>query len=59
MGFKIEGRGNPGHRQWAVLDESNTLVCLCCYRRGAMEVVRRLSAQVIEAGQALNVQKAA
>jgi len=30
-------------RYWAVLDADGTLVCLCVYRRGALEVVRRLS----------------
>ena len=28
---------------WAVLDADGTLVCLCVYKRGALEVVRRLS----------------
>ena len=30
-------------RCWAVLDADGTLVCLCVYKRGALEVVRRLS----------------
>jgi len=30
-------------RNWAVYDEENELVCLCVYKRGAEEVVRRLS----------------
>jgi len=29
-------------RYWAILDEDGTLVCLCVYRKGALEVVRRL-----------------
>jgi hypothetical protein len=29
-------------RYWAVLDAESTLVCLCVYRKGAVEVVRRL-----------------
>ncbi len=29
-------------RYWAVIDTEDTLVCLCVYRKGAMEVVRRL-----------------
>jgi hypothetical protein len=31
-------------RYWAVIDAAGTLVCLCVYRRGAAEVVRRLQA---------------
>jgi hypothetical protein len=30
-------------RYWAVLDADGTLVCLCVYRKGAEEGVRRLS----------------
>ncbi len=29
-------------RYWAVIDTEDTLVCLCVYRKGAMDVVRRL-----------------
>jgi hypothetical protein len=29
-------------RYWAVLDTADTLVCLCVYRKGAQEVVKRL-----------------
>ena len=29
-------------RYWAVIDIDGTLVCLCVYRRGAAEVVKRL-----------------
>ncbi len=29
-------------RYWAVIDTEDTLVCLCVYRKGALEVVRRL-----------------
>ncbi len=32
-------------RYWAVIDTEGTLVCLCVYRKGAMEVVRRLEAR--------------
>ncbi len=32
-------------RYWAVIDTEDTLVCLCVYRKGAMEVVRRLQAR--------------
>jgi hypothetical protein len=30
-------------RFWAVWDGDGTLVCLCVYKRGALEVVRRLT----------------
>lgn len=29
-------------RFWAVTDAAGVLVCLCVYKRGALEVVRRL-----------------
>jgi hypothetical protein len=29
-------------RFWAVYDGENTLVCLCVYKKGAEEVLRRL-----------------
>jgi hypothetical protein len=29
-------------RYWAVYDERGTLVCICLYKKGATEVVRRL-----------------
>ncbi len=32
-------------RYWAVIDTEDTLVCLCVYRKGALEVVRRLEAR--------------
>ena len=33
-----------GHsRFWAVRDPAGELVCLCVYRRGAVEVIRRLT----------------
>jgi len=31
-------------RFWAVFDSAETLICLTVYKRGALEVVRRLSA---------------
>ena len=31
-------------RYWAVLDTDGSLVCLCVYRKGALEIVRRLQA---------------
>lgn len=37
--FKIARRG----RLWEVLDPDGTLVCLTAYKRGAVEVVRRLN----------------
>jgi len=30
-------------RYWAVLDSDGTLICLCVYKKGALEVVRRLA----------------
>ncbi len=33
-------------RYWAVIDTEDTLVCLCVYRKGALEVVRRLEARI-------------
>ena len=38
-------------RSWAVIDADGTLVCLCVYRKGALEVVRRLHAQEKQAGE--------
>ncbi len=35
-------------RYWAVIDIEDTLVCLCVYRKGALEVVRRLEARTTE-----------
>ena len=32
-----------GSRNWAVYDETGALVCVCLYKRGAAEVVRRLA----------------
>ncbi len=32
-------------RYWAVIDTEGTLVCLCVYRKGALEVLRRLQAR--------------
>lgn len=31
-------------RFWAVIDPDGQLVCVCVYRRGAQEVIRRLEA---------------
>lgn len=33
-----------GFRHWAVYDDSGELVCVTVYKKGALEVVRRLSA---------------
>jgi hypothetical protein len=41
-GFRIEPYSN---RFWAVYDETSALVCVTVYRRGAREVVRRLTAK--------------
>ena len=32
-------------RYWAVREADGTLICLCVYRKGALEVLRRLQAQ--------------
>lgn len=32
------------HRDWLVIDPAGELVCITVYKRGAMEVVRRLAA---------------
>jgi hypothetical protein len=29
-------------RFWAVYDQADVLVCVCVYRKGALEVIRRL-----------------
>jgi hypothetical protein len=31
------------HQHWAVIDPADELVCLTVYKRGAVEVVRRLA----------------
>ncbi len=41
--MRIEKRKDG--RSWAVYDENGTLVCVCLYKRGAEEVVRRLTGQ--------------
>jgi hypothetical protein len=40
--MRVERYGNS--RYWAVLDTDGSLVCLCVYKRGALEVLRRLQA---------------
>ena len=35
-----------GSRHWAVYDEEGALVCVTVYKRGAREVVRRLTREV-------------
>jgi hypothetical protein len=32
-------------RYWAVYDTEDILVCICLYKEGALEVVRRLTSQ--------------
>ena len=32
-------------RHWAVYDDKGTLICICLYKKGAEEVVRRLTGQ--------------
>ena len=40
--MRIERYGNT--RYWAVRDSDEVLICLCVYKRGALEVLRRLQA---------------
>jgi hypothetical protein len=40
--MRVARYGNT--RYWAVIDTDGTLVCLCVYKRGALEVLRRLRA---------------
>jgi hypothetical protein len=40
--FRIARYGHT--RFWAVRDATDTLVCLCVYKRGAQEVTQRLQA---------------
>ena len=41
--MRIERYGNT--RYWAVRDRDGSLICLCVYKRGALEVLRRLQAR--------------
>lgn len=41
-GYTIKKR--HGYRDWMVIDPQGELVCLTVYKRGAAEVVRRLTA---------------
>jgi hypothetical protein len=41
-GYTIKKR--HGYRDWMVIDPGGELVCLTVYKRGAVEVVRRLGA---------------
>ena len=34
-----------GGRYWAVYDSAGALVCVCLYKKGAVEVVRRLASR--------------
>ncbi len=40
-GYTIGRRG----RNWQVIDPAGQLVCITVYKKGALEVVRRLAAQ--------------
>jgi len=40
--MRIERYGNT--RYWAVRERDGALICLCVYKRGALEVLRRLQA---------------
>ena len=46
--MRIERYGKT--RYWAVLDANGTLVGLCVYKRGALEVLQRLQTQQKEEG---------
>jgi hypothetical protein len=41
--MRIERYGNT--RYWAVRESDGSLICLCVYKRGALEVLRRLQAR--------------
>ena len=41
--MRIERYGNT--RYWAVRDRDGSLICLCVYKRGALEVLGRLQAR--------------
>jgi len=41
--MRIERYGKT--RYWAVREQDGTLICLCVYRKGAQEVVKRLQAR--------------
>ncbi len=41
-GYTVQKYGNS--RFWAVVDAADELVCVTVYKRGALEVVRRLAA---------------
>jgi hypothetical protein len=43
-GFTISKHGHT--RFWAVRDAAGELICVCVYKRGALEVARRLSLEV-------------
>jgi hypothetical protein len=40
--MRIERYGNI--RYWAIRERDGALICLCVYRKGAQEVLRRLQA---------------
>jgi hypothetical protein len=41
--MRIARYGNT--RYWAVLDADGSLICVCVYKRGALEVLRHLQVQ--------------
>ena len=41
--MRVQRYGNS--RYWAVRDTDGSLICLCVYKRGALEVLRRLQVQ--------------
>ena len=46
-----------GRRLWRVLDDDGSLVCVTAYRKGAREVVRRLTAARQEATETIKKEK--
>jgi len=41
-----------GGRYWAVYDSAGALVCVCLYKKGAAEVLRRLQQVPVSTGPA-------
>jgi len=44
--MRIKRYGNT--RYWALYDVDGSLICLCVYKRGAMEVLRRLQSKEMD-----------
>ena len=43
-------------RHWAVYDETDALICVCLYRKGARNVARLLEAKIITASASSQAQ---